>query len=81
MDSAPKACSANGPSSTTTHQVSRFLLIQAVSGVAEEVCAFVRFELLQGIGGGSLESVEGSRRSSVRHAVLVETKRDSWQYA
>ena len=29
--------------------------------MAEEVCAFVRFELLQGIGGGSLESVEGSR--------------------
>jgi hypothetical protein len=29
--------------------------------VAEEVCAFVRFELLQGIGGDSLESVEGSR--------------------
>src|SRR5258706_310824 len=29
--------------------------------MAEEVCAFVRLELLQRIGGGSLESVEGSR--------------------
>jgi hypothetical protein len=29
--------------------------------VSEEVCAFVRFELLQGIGGGSLNCIEGSR--------------------
>src|SRR5713226_6224739 len=31
-----------------------------VSGVSEEVCAFVRFELLQRIGGGSLKCIEGS---------------------
>jgi integrase len=37
--------------------------------VAEEVCAFVRFELLQGIGCGSLESVEGSR-SGLAHMRL-----------
>jgi hypothetical protein len=29
--------------------------------VSEEVCAFVRFELPQRIGGGSLECIEGSR--------------------
>ncbi len=39
---------------------SRFLLIQSVSCVSEEVCALVRFELRQGIGGGSFECVEGA---------------------
>jgi hypothetical protein len=29
--------------------------------VSEEICAFVRFELLPRIGGGVLERVEGSR--------------------
>jgi hypothetical protein len=44
-------------------------IIRTISGVAEEVCAFVRFELLQGIGCGSLESVEGSR-SGLAHMRL-----------
>ena len=38
-----------------------FPLIQAVSGMGEEVCAFDWLELSKGVGGGGFERVEGSR--------------------
>jgi len=36
-------------------------LVQATPGACDEICTFVRFELLKRIGRGRLERVEGSR--------------------
>jgi hypothetical protein len=40
--------------------------------VSEEVCALVRFELLQGIDGGSFDCVKGARQTSAKVARVVD---------